>query len=90
MKGSISIDTLYLSVKYPKADVFHKWYIFAEGVDHRKLNKGVVAGDFVVKGGACGYKVSVWQHDARLYLTDAVDDERGEGKGMGIWIQLGP
>jgi hypothetical protein len=37
-----------------------------------------------------GYKVSVWSHDIRAFLTDEVDEIRGEGLGMGIWVQIGP
>jgi len=90
MEGMISIDTMYLSVRYPKDDVFQKWYRYAEGIDHRKLKEGVVVGNFVVRTGASGYKVSVWKQDARAFLTSEVDEKRGEGKGMGIWVQLGP
>ena len=30
------------------------------------------------------------RHDARVFLTDDVDEKRGDGNGMGIWVQLGP
>lgn len=90
MEGIISLDTLHLVVKYPSADVFRSWYRYAEGVEHRKLKEGIPVGDFVVRGGASVYKVSVWQHDARVFLTHEVDEIRGEGKGCGVWVQLGP
>jgi hypothetical protein len=90
MKAVISIDTLYLSVKYPRSDAFKTWFKFAEYTDYRKLREGIAVGDFVVRTGAAGYKVSVWQHDARVYLTDETDEKRGEGNGMGVWVQLGP
>jgi hypothetical protein len=77
-------------VKYPFLDAFKKWYRHAEGVDHRKLKEGILYGDFVVKGGASCYKLSVWQHDARAFFTDQVDEKLGENKGSGIWVQLGP
>ena len=81
---------MYLNVKYPNKDVFDHWYQYADGVDHRILKQGVTVGDFVIRNGSSGYKVSVWQHDARVYLTPEVDEIRGDGNGMGIWIQLGP
>lgn len=90
MKGWISIDTLYLNVKYPKMDIFQTWYRYAEKAAYRKLKQGIPVGDFVVRNGTQGYKVSVWQHDARIFLTDQVDDKLGDGNGMGIWVQLGP
>lgn len=90
MNGLFLIDTLHLSVKYPFLDIFNKWYRHAQGLDHRKLKEGVAVGDFVVRGGSSCYKISVWQHDARVYLTDYVDEKVGEGKGSGIWVQLGP
>jgi hypothetical protein len=59
-------------------------------VDARTLRQGIAYQDYVVRNGACGYKVSVWSHDIRAYLTDDVDEKRGEGRGMGIWVQVGP
>ncbi len=47
-------------------------------------------GEFLIKTGSSGYKISVWYQDARIYLTEEVDEKRGEGRGMGIWVQLGP
>jgi len=90
MRGVIHLDSLYLVVKYPHLDIFERWYRHANNASHNKLKEGVPVGDFVVKGGASAYKVSVWQHDARAFFTDQVDDKVGEGKGAGIWIQLGP
>ncbi|MHA1974131.1 MAG: replication initiation factor domain-containing protein [Candidatus Hodarchaeales archaeon] len=90
MKIIVSIDTLYLHVKYPKSDIYDYYFREVSDVDTRILKKGYVSGDFVIKNGANGYKVSVWKHDARAFLTDQVDEKCGEGKGMGIWIQLGP
>lgn len=90
MNGFVTIDTLYLHVKYPKGDIFDNYYRYVSDVDTRILREGCVVGDFVVKTGSSGYKISVWQHDARVFLTDQVDDKCGEGMGMGIWIQLGP
>lgn len=90
MLGWISLDTLYLNVKYPKTDVFRRWRPYGADVDARQLKRGIAVEDAVVKGGSCGYAISVWQGDARAFLTDQVDEIRGEGNGMGIWVQLGP
>ena len=89
MEGIIFVDTLYLFVRYPYSDVFERWNRLAKEADYRILKQGIVVGDFVVRPGASGYKVSVWQNDARVFLTPEVDQLRGEGKGMGIWVQLG-
>lgn len=89
-KGIVSLDTLNLNVKYPKSDVFRRWKVFAEGVDKHKLKQGISADGFVVRTGGSGYPLSVWQHDARAFLTDETDEKRGEGHGMGIQLQLGP
>ena len=90
MEGFFSVDTLYFTVKYPHADIFNKWNLYVEGVDHRKLKQGIPVNDFLITTGASGYKISLRRHDARVFLTPDVDDKRGEGKGMGIWVQLGP
>lgn len=90
MNNFINLDTLYLYVKYPKLDVFKKWYSLIEGVDYQKLKAGIPAGEFVLKTGANLYKFSVCQHDARVFLTDRVDELVGENNGSGIWVQLGP
>jgi hypothetical protein len=86
----VFLDTLYLSVKYPKQDIYQKFFPQIDGVDYRKLKAGIVSGDFVLKGGASLYRFSVCQHDARIFLTDRVDEIVGEGNGSGIWVQLGP
>ncbi len=90
MGGSISIDSLYLNVRYPRTDIFQRWYPFVEGMDYRRLKEGKVVGDFVVRNGASCYKFSLWQSDAKVFLTDQVDDKVGEGLGSGMWVQLGP
>ncbi|MHA1169487.1 MAG: replication initiation factor domain-containing protein, partial [Candidatus Hodarchaeales archaeon] len=89
-KGIVLLDTLCLNVRYPHSDIFNRWYRFIENVDRHVLRQGVEVGDFVARTGGAGYKFSLWQHDARFYLTDETDDKRGEGNGMGIRIQLGP
>lgn len=90
MIGQVIIDTMYLTVKYPKSDVFEKWDYYTNGVDRRKLREGLPVREFLVRTGGSGYKISVWKHDARVFLTDDVDEKRGDGNGMGIWVQLGP
>lgn len=90
MKGFILVDTLYLNVKYPKRDVFDRFYSKVEHVNYRNLKSGVPVDQFVVRTGGSGYKISIWQNDARLFLTDQVDDVLGNESGMGIWVQLGP
>ena len=90
MNGFITIDTLYLHIKYPDRDVFDLWHEPVKNVDTRILRDGCVINDMLVRNGSCGYKVSVWKHDARIYLTDQVDEKCGEGHGMGAWLQLGP
>jgi hypothetical protein len=90
MKDFILLDTLHLFIRYPKTDVFERFYRIAQGTSYRHLKFGIPYKNFVIKNGSCGYKLSVWQHDARIYLTDQVDEVVGEGKGMGAWLQLGP
>jgi len=90
MHGIIHLDALYLNVKYPYLDVFKKWHHCIEGIEYRKLKEGIASGDFVIKNGSSCYKFSLWQHDARVFLTDQVDEKVGEGNGSGVWVQLGP
>jgi hypothetical protein len=90
MKTIVSIDTLYLHVKYPTKDIYDKFHQEVLSVDTRILKDGFVSGDMVIRNGANGYKLSVWKHDIRAYLTDQVDEKCGDGKGMGIWVQIGP
>lgn len=90
MQAFITIDTMYLHIKYPKRDVFDWWFKFIKDEDSRFIKQGKAINEYVVKGGASGYKVSVWQHDARVFLTDQVDEKCGEGNGMGAWLQIGP
>ena len=90
MKGMVLLDTMHLNVKYPRADVFERLYRNVAGIDYRKLRAGILNGEFVLRPGASGYRVSAWLHDARAFFTDSVDDQVGEGNGMGIWVQVGP
>ena len=87
---SVSVDTLNLNVRYPRMDVFKRWYQATKDFDPSIVKRGIIKGDFVIRNGASGYKVSVWSHDIRAYLTDRVDEIIGDGMGMGIWIQIGP
>lgn len=91
---NLSFDSLYLSVEYPHADVFHRWALGVSDLHDPKLYNGIPYEGFVLKHGAHGYKLSVWWGDARIYITDRVNDtlEGGEheGQGMGILMQLGP
>ena len=89
-KGLVSLDTLRVNVKYPKNDVYNYWDRFKGDADSRTLKQGIIAEDFIIRSGTPGYPFSLWKHDARIYLTKETDDIRGEGKGMGILVQLGP
>lgn len=89
-KGIVSVDTMYLTVKYPRRDIFDRWNVYAKGLDSRKLKQGIVVNDFVLRSGGNGYGISLWNHDARAYLTDQTDEIRGEDQGMGIHLQFGP
>lgn len=90
MKGWVFLDTIHLNVRYPKTEVFKKWIRTAEQYSFRKKKTGVRVGDLVLRNGASGYKFSLWEYDARAYITDQVDEIVGEGNGMGIWLQFGP
>lgn len=90
----LGLDSLYLVVEYPHADVFQKWAQGAGDLSDPHLYKGVAYEGMVLKRGAQGYKLSVWDGDARLFLTDRVadklQDSPQEGQGMGVMLQLGP
>jgi hypothetical protein len=87
---SVSIDTVYINVKYPSVDVFSRWFPIIKEIEPRILKAGIPISDFLVKGGAGGYRVSVWSHGIRAFLTDRVDEVIGDGYGMGVWVQIGP
>jgi len=88
--SSISIDTLHLNVRYPNRDIYAKWRQRTEGINFSRLKKyGVLVDGFVVSTGKAGYKISLSQNNARIYLTDRDDDIAGNGLGGGIWIKLG-
>ena len=90
----LGIDSLYLVLEYPHADVFEKWSARIADLPTERLRNGVPFEDFVIKPGGLGYKLSVWDADARVYLTDRVNDAlqgtAQQGQGMGVMLQLGP
>lgn len=91
----IGLDSLYLVGEYPHRDVYDIW---AEAInhdlDHLRLRREIPHGDCVIRVGGLGYKLSVWEGDARLFLTDYVEDTligtAREGQGAGFMLQLGP
>ncbi|MCD4751633.1 MAG: replication initiation factor domain-containing protein [Anaerolineaceae bacterium] len=90
MEIFIHVDTIYINVKYPSRDIYSRWARHVIGVDHRTLKLGINYAKVVIRTGGSGYKLSVWRGDIRAFLTPDTDDNRGIGKGMGIWVQLGP
>ncbi|MFN8378114.1 MAG: hypothetical protein U0452_05530 [Anaerolineae bacterium] len=90
----LGIDSLYLVLEYPHADVYDKWFRRVSERQEVGLRQGVAFEDFVIRRGANGYALSVWDGDARLFLTDHVDDAlegtAQQGQGMGLMLQLGP
>lgn len=92
--GFIGIDSLYLVVEYPHEDLFKRWSAPLSDFSDPKLHDGIAFDGLVLRRGGLGYKLSVWDGDARLYLTDRVNDNLvetpSEGHGMGVMLQLGP
>lgn len=93
--GNLGLDSLYLVVEYPHVDVFERWAAHVADFMDRRLFDGIpVEEDFVLRRGAHGYRLSVWDGDARLFVTDRVEDKlagtKAEGQGMGVMLQLGP
>ncbi|WP_119072057.1 hypothetical protein [Aggregatilinea lenta] len=90
----IGLDSVYFNVDYPYDDVFRWWMNGVGDEAHPALYTGVPVDDCVIRRGAHGYKLSVWDGDARLYLTDRVNyalrGTKAEGQGMGMMLQLGP
>ena len=88
------LDSLYLVVEYPHADVFQAWSLGASDLSKPELYAGIPYAGMVLKRGANGYKLAVWDEDARVFLTDRVADRLtgsgAAGQGMGIMLQLGP
>jgi hypothetical protein len=67
MEGFITIDTLYLHMKYPNRDIFDYWYTPVKDIDSRVLRQGIPTENFTIRGGSSGYKLSLWQHDAKEF-----------------------
>lgn len=92
--GFLGIDSLYVVLEYPSADVFEFWSAYAPDRQDKRLYVGLPVDDFLIRKGGNGYALSVWQGDARLFITDQVDDrlrEKGSSQpGMGVMLQLGP
>ncbi|MBN2470230.1 MAG: hypothetical protein JXN59_05840 [Anaerolineae bacterium] len=87
----LGLDSLYLVIEYPSDDVFQMWRkgILCE-LDDPDLHAGVPYGSFLIRRGLLSYKLSVWEGDARLLMTDRVADNSPSGRGMGLMLQLGP
>jgi hypothetical protein len=93
--GFLGLDSLYLVLEYPHADVFQKWAsAINNDVNDVRLNEGIPHDDMVIRRGGLGYKLSVWDGDARLFITNRVEEKligtSAEGQGMGVMLQLGP
>ena len=87
------LDSLYLVVEYPHADVFQTWSLGVGDLSNPALYAGVPYAGMVLKRGANGYKLAVWDGDARVFLTDRVEDRltgsSAAGQGMAIMRQPG-
>ena len=92
--GYLGLDSVYVILEYPHDDVFKRWNKYVDDEKHPKLKKGIPCEHVVLRNGGLGYSLSVWDEDARLYMTDRVEDNlKGtplEGQGMGLMLQLGP
>ncbi|MDK3160764.1 hypothetical protein QPK87_30025 [Kamptonema cortianum] len=92
--GYLGPDSLYLVLEYPHRDVFDFWSGLIPDLYDRRLHVGIPADDYVIRKGSLGYKLSVWDGDARIYITDRVEaalaDTSAAGQGMGVMLQLGP
>jgi len=90
----LGIDSLYVVLEYPLKDVFLRWSSSIADLHDVRLSAGIPVDDFVIRRGGLGYKLSVWDGDARLWVTDRVDEElkdtSAQGQGMGVMLQLGP
>ena len=92
--GFVGIDSLYLVVEYPHKDVFEYWSEKIDDIHDVRLNDGIPHENMVIRRGLIGYKLSVWFEDARLLITDRVEENLigtpSEGQGMGVMLQIGP
>lgn len=89
----LGLDSLYLVVEYPNIDVYRYWSSFVPNGFDKRLFDGIPQDNVLIRRGALGYKLSVWHGDARLFLTDRVEDSlvktNEQGQGMGLMLQLG-
>ncbi len=90
----LGLDSLYIVLEYPHSNVFDFWSTHITDFHDPRLYEGIPFEDFLIRRGGLGYKLSVWDGDARLYLTDRVGDNLkgsdSDGQGMGVMLQLGP
>ncbi|GAB5491435.1 MAG: hypothetical protein Phog2KO_16500 [Phototrophicaceae bacterium] len=89
----LGVDSLYLVIEYPHADVYSHWTQGLHNLQDKRLFDGIPFGDVLIRRGGLGYKLSVWMGDSRLFITDRVDDRLVDtgsaGQGMGLMLQLG-
>ncbi len=92
--GFLGIDSMYVVLEYPHTDIFLWWFSLVPKINDSRLYSGIPYEDFLIKIGGNGYKISVWDGDARLFLTDRVNDQlrhsTSAGQGMGVMLQVGP
>jgi hypothetical protein len=92
--GFLGIDSMYVVMEYPKTDVYEFWSSEISDFHDPRLHEGIPFSGALLRRGAHGYKLAVWDGDARLFVTDRVNDvlegTPHEGHGMGLMLQLGP
>lgn len=92
--SALGIDSLYLVVEYPHSDVFDWWSSSIKDFQDPKLHEGIPFDDMVIRVGGNGYKLSVWDGNTRLYITNRVNDNLKDtqraNQGMGVMLQLSP
>lgn len=92
--GFLGIDSLYLVIEYPYLDIFEFWSRAIDDLRDKRLWDGIPFEGLVIRHGGLGYKLSVWDGDARLFITDRVEetlqDTSMTNQGMGMMLQLGP
>ena len=90
----LGLDSLYLVLQYPHQDVFNLWSNRVKELNDPQLYEGIPFEGFLIRRGGLGYSLSVWDGDARLFITDRVEDvlenTSAAGQGMGVMLQLGP
>lgn len=93
-RGFLGLDSLYRVLEYPGRDVFDFWLSIVQDLENQNLYEGIVFEDFVIRKGAQGYQLAIWDGDARLFVTERVNetlsDTAQSGHGMGVMLQLGP